>query len=1403
MKTRLNVRLLVYLLLSTVVLGGGLYSLHAFQVQRNATALLRLAKEAEGKGELRKTAKYLRLYLMQVPSDRDVLATYALTLSSLAGTPDARVRAFFALGQAVGRNPARSDVRKRLVELAMHRDLERFTDAEEHLRTLLRSSPTDGELEHRLAQCRAVAGKFTEAAQHYRAAIKYKKDLLDGYARLAGLLRHRLSKPDEADRVMSDLVAANASSLDAWLARARYLRDAGARDADSKARQKRFDEAAADLRRARQLAGTRTDALAEVLLETAGLAEGKGDLAEARKILGEALAAHPKGARPYLALARLEARDKRLGEAIAVLRKGVQQLPEENELHWSLAQMVIQNGEPEKAAEIAARLRTRGFPEPLLDCLDARTRFHKGQWLEASRLLDRVYPQLRHWPEIRLQADLLLGACHLQLGDEIQQHAAFQRAVTAEPLSEPARLGLASALMAMNQLQRAFEACRPVAYRSPAARLLATRILILRTLAEPPARRRWEPIKGFLKEVEQAAPDSPELAILRAELLAAQDQMERARAELDAAGEKRPENVELWAARAAVARKQNRWQDALALLDRAERRIGAQVELRLARARLWSERGGDEAKQALLKIGEDLGRFKGDDWRRLVLALAEAHLRLAQTAEAEQLYARLAEREPGNLGVRILLFDLALRAGKDAAAARLVEDLRRIEGDDGTLWRFGQACRLIRQAKAGDKAALAQAVPLVTRVAARRPGWARVALAQAEIHELGGKPELALRSYRQAIDAGERNPEVIRRAVELLHQRGQLAEVEQMLQKLQAHGTLLTDLGRVEAELALHRQDTARALLLARKAVSADSKDHRDLIWLGQVLCAANRWPEAEPLFRRAVAVAEQAPEAWVSLVHYLARMDQKDKAEALVARAREKLPKDEAALAAAQCYEILGRNERAQGLYEAALAARPKDLLVLRHLARFALRMGKLPQAERHLRTIVALQGKAGGDTSWARRLLAVVLVAGGDYQQSRQALAVLGILDRDQLRDLTAGETAEDLRAKALVLASQRTLAHKRRAIEILEGLSGKQPQAEDQFMLAQLYEAVGDARRAREQMLTLLARQPDEPRYLAHFTASLLKSERLPEAEARLARLEKLEPKTFRTLRLKALALQARGKAAEALPFLSEFAGGDPGRLGAVAQLLDQLGQGAAAEELYRKLAAESKRPESVLVLALFLGRQGRAEEALRLCEGAWKTCPADKVVQVSLEVLFTAKGGVAHAETVARQLEAARAAAPDKTGLAMGLAAVRRLQGRYADAVTLYREVVRRDKADALALNNLAWLLALGEGKGAEALEVIQQAVEAAGPLPTLLDTRAVIQLTLGRSAAAVKDLEEAVTLAPSPSRHFHLARAYALAGNRTLAARALQQARAGGLDEGRVDSLERDHYRRLCGELESK
>src|SRR5262249_45747934 len=161
----------------------------------------------------------------------------------------------------------------------------------------------------------------------------------------------------------------------------------------------------------------------------------------------------------------------------------------------------------------------------------------------------------------------------------------------------------------------------------------------------------------------------------------------------------------------------------------------------------------------------------------------------------------------------------------------LVEDIKRIEGEDGTLWRYVRAGGLILDAEKGDRKGLPEARDLLTTVASRRSAWARVAVAQAQVLDLLGNPDAALARYRQAAPLGERSPAVIGGLVQLLAERHLYAEAEQLLQKLRERTTTLGELDRVAAELALRRDDSGQALQLAQQAVPADSKDFRRHVW--------------------------------------------------------------------------------------------------------------------------------------------------------------------------------------------------------------------------------------------------------------------------------------------------------------------------------------------------------------------------------------------------------------------------------------------------------------------------------------------------------------------------------------------------------------------------------------------
>jgi tetratricopeptide (TPR) repeat protein len=1220
-------------------------------------------------------------------------------------------------------------------------------------------------------------------------------------------LRQRLGDPRAADALVDEMVdQKNPRSFQARLARAGYLKELALLQKQAKERASLLDRATRDVTYALvQLASGEAD----VLLAAAELAETKGKLASdpteakshfdaARKHLERGTQLHATDVRLYLALARVELETGRRSQAVTCLRRSLELTTGQLQELWNVANMFIDGEAFAEARIVLERLRQEGFPAAPRDYLEARILVHDKKWYRASKILERIRPLLARLPELTIPADLFLGQCYERLGNPDLQLTAYQRAVAAEPLAVPGRAGLAAALFSLGRIDEALDEYRLLIPRAPAARIVVARLLYVRNLRLPLAERRWDQVEQLLHEAAQATPPSVQVPVLRAEVLVARGKPAEARQMLEAACDKESNAVELWTALAGLAERQGEADKGIRLLDEAARRLGASVELCTAQARYWARRRGTEARKALARLEQDLGKFTVDERERLLRELGDAYYVIGDLAGAERLWRRLAEQEPDQLHIRLLLFDLALRPGNEAALERILSEIRSIEGEEGPFWRYGEAARLILLARRGDKEKrLGEARQRLAEVAAQRPAWARVPLLEAGLEELDGNLERAVESYQRAIELGNRQPGIIRRVVQLLFERRRYAEAEQIIRKLleQEHTPVSGDLGRLAAEIALRNQQHERALELASQVVPAASRDYRDHIWLGQILWALGQQAKAEDALRHAIELSDTTPDTWVALIQHLARTGQATKAEATVLEAQRKLAADRAPLALAQCYEAVGRKDEAEKHYRAALAARPDAVAILRSLADFYLRTGQPDQAEPHLRRIIALRGEAlEGDGPWARRNLAVVLALRGGQQQLQEALA---LVERN-LR-LTPG-AVEDQRARALVFAMQP--GRRREAIRLFEDLLRRQlPTAEEQYLLARLYEADHDWPKARDRLLSLLTKSQDpNPMYIAQYIQGLLRRGETAEAQTWLTRLEKQEPASWRTLQIKVQLLKAQGKADEAVALLQAHARDRSGDILRVAALLEQLDQAPAAEATYRTYVAQSKEPRSVLILAEFLGRLQRVQEALHLCERAWSACPPEAVAATSVGVLRAGHGDAKQCQSVESRVQQVIAGNPKAPLLLLALAELQELQGRYAEAEASYRRILVQDGSNVLVLNNLAWLASLHSGNGPEGLELINRALELAGPVPALLDTRAAIYLVMGQANPAIQDLEEALAEAPTAAEYFHLAQAYYLSKNRNAAANALRRANASGFKAAGLHPLERTAYDQLVAEL---
>ena len=794
-----------------------------------------------------------------------------------------------------------SEIRLQLTRMAI--ELEQFSAAKLHAEMLDRqASPEDGEPKFLLGRCEEGTGQYRKAADLYAEAIKREPTLVEAYPRLANLLRENLNQADQADAIMDareekgGLIAANGTSADAYLARASYRDRYG------------IEGSATDVAKALELAPDDADVLlaaaesaraaAEAARAAADSANRAGDTARAkvelertnREIeraighLKHGAEKHPKNAAMYSGLADLEMTAGRFDEARKWLETGIKELPEDGSLRWTLVDVLAQAGEVEKATQEIEMLKEAGVDRELIDYLEGRVRMAQRKWGEAAKSLEKAQVSLAARSETRALAKrtlLLLGECYNRLGNVDQAYVAYRSAVGITLTPEPfwiwaaARLGLASSLVELNQIDEALKEYRVVLPKQPEVGVIMARLQIYRNLNKTSSEQDWKQVEQILVAAEQTAPDSAEVTALQAEVLAAQGKLGDAHALLTKAIESRPDQVELRIALSNLCIREGKPEEALAVLDEAREKLGDRIELRVAHAGYWTRRGGDAALSELEQLGRNVDQFTPDERARLQRVLATGFLSLGEIAKAEVLWRQLAKERPDDLNAKIILFDLAQRTITEAEdkgdasgvaqgqkqATEALKDIQRVEGPGGPLGNYGEASLLIRrfQKDPNDQQAADKARQLLAQAAARRPSWSRVPLAQARIAELSGNTNVAIQNYQRAIlTQGNREAEAIRRLIALLFQRQRFAEADLVFKKLHEEQIPLSGgLQQMAAQIAYQNaespQDFQSALKEAEKTVSDQSENPDELVWLGQLRWKAGE--DAEPVFRRAVTL--------------------------------------------------------------------------------------------------------------------------------------------------------------------------------------------------------------------------------------------------------------------------------------------------------------------------------------------------------------------------------------------------------------------------------------------------------------------------------------------------------------------------------------------------------------------
>jgi tetratricopeptide (TPR) repeat protein len=896
------------------------------------------------------------------------------------------------------------------------------------------------------------------------------------------------------------------------------------------------------------------------------------------------------------------------------------------------------------------------------------------------------------------------------------------------------------------------------------------------------------------------------------------------------------------------------------VLDEAQKKVGNTVELRLARAGLLLARAQPVTPADLDALAAGTENLPAADRYKLLSGLGQAAGRLADRAgdmpagkdlraAALKLHRAAADAQPRDLAARAALLDQGLAAGDQAVVERALNEMAAVEGDTGPVGSLGRiAIGLPAVRKMSDPTARAIAIrdlrKFAENVEKMRPGWSRVFIALGQLDELEGLNDKALENYVTAINRGERQEYVVRRAIDMCRVKRQDDRARALLNQLSLEMRLPDDLERYRSIHNMLAADLpAKEKPTVDRIAPVTSTDYRVLLLRGHLLAALRDDAGALDAFTRAdgavggvkvvgeppIPNGQDVPETWYALVGQLMKSNPARAREAVeqavkaLAKVEPKADGERAerAVALGQLFELINDYKTTQGHLVAAHKIAPLELDPVRQLVEFLQRTGQPDEAKKLLDE--SINSAARDVQRWARRHYALTLMTERDaYKQVPRALDLV----QKNLDVFDARFEAEDRKARATIQTVDP--ATRDEGIRTLREYGARNDLTPHEFYL--LGRLAFDSGKYPESVkhfeLAARVRPGVTAEHMAGLVRALLALNNIPLAEAALDRLKHHNPTSWEATREEARVLGRKSKvhaaraefddarkmkdAARAV--IVKFPGWDsqPYLASRSGPLFDEIGLTADAEAAFKKYMELTEHATSHLHLAVFYIRHKESEKAIALARSREKTAPVLVTAQILSGAVRAKRPDAATEAQIAMWLDEAQGKAGGNPEVEGGLIGARaelydaQAQGDeklYDKAIKEYERAMAKHKSDRV-VNNLCMLMVLKDGKNTdEAIKLMTELIGVRGPQPGFLDTRAVAYILSGRGKEAIQDLKIAQVQSERAVYHYHMGwaldldREYAKSIS-MLPVKELERAKELGITAADLHPLEKARYTEL-------
>ena len=268
----------------------------------------------------------------------------------------------------------------------------------------------------------------------------------------------------------------------------------------------------------------------------------------------------------YESLTNLELRTGHLDRAIETLELALKSPADKGNLRWMLANVLAMRGDTGKLRLQIEELRKIGYPDILLQVLNAYYWINSSEFMKARQILVPLESVAILGADLKARINDLLARCYSQLGEPGMQQEAYMRALAANPRDITAKLGLINRMVNDGEAEAAINEYRKLVKTVPQVKLPLAQLLVSRNRQRPLSQGDWNEVKSLIDTTEKASPQSAEPPVIRAEFYSAQSKFSEAWDELTRAKLRFPKSVVVWNAQAGLLGLQKRFDEAHVLV---------------------------------------------------------------------------------------------------------------------------------------------------------------------------------------------------------------------------------------------------------------------------------------------------------------------------------------------------------------------------------------------------------------------------------------------------------------------------------------------------------------------------------------------------------------------------------------------------------------------------------------------------------------------------------------------------------------------------------------------------------------------------------------------------------------------------------------------------------------------